>query len=263
MKSLTLTLIALTGLCTLAYAGPEPIPSSGKEMKEVALQPPPCHEWTGFYVGGFGAWDYAVFDPSVRDAREDEAEDAREVEKRAHDLDLNANGAEVGGLIGFNFQLHRWVFGVEIDGGYTWARNSEHDKFAIPGSDDLYVLAPSIKTHYLATFGGRVGYALGRTCRLLPYVTGGMALGDLDFEQRISETDDWSQTRSKDNTNVGWFVGGGLQYALTNHLSVRGQYEYVDLGDVNVSYHVPTEFSASSRMELRHHNVSLAIIYGF
>jgi outer membrane immunogenic protein len=90
-----------------------------------------------------------------------------------------------------------------------------------------------------------------------------MALGDLDFEQRISETDDWSETRSKDVTNVGWFVGGGLQYALSRHWSIRGQYEYIDLGDVNVSYHVPTEFSASSKIDVREHNVSLAVIYGF
>jgi len=29
------------------------------------MQAPPCLTWTGFYVGGFGAYEYGVFDPSV------------------------------------------------------------------------------------------------------------------------------------------------------------------------------------------------------
>jgi opacity protein-like surface antigen len=39
----------------------------------------------------------------------------------------------------------------------------------------------------------------------------------------ISPTREGGQTRQ---TNAGWFVGGGLQYALTEHWSVRAQYEY-------------------------------------
>ena len=258
MKTVIFTFIALCGFCALTYAGPEPI-ASGKEMKEVAMQAPPCPNWTGFYVGGFGAYDYGVFDPSVSDAHEDEQEDAREVESQAH-RNLNAHGAELGGLIGYNYQRNKWVFGLEADGGHLWLRNSEHNKFPIPGSDDLYAFVPSVKSHYLFTLGGRVGYAI---CKWLPYVTGGLALGDIDLQQRISETDDWTQTRSKSETNVGWFVGGGLQYALAKHWSVRGQYQYIDLGDVGLSYRVPTEFRANSNMDLREHNVSFAVIYGF
>lgn len=261
MKTFALTFLASCGLSALACAGPEPIAASGKEMKEVATQAPPCHEWTGFYVGGFGAWNYAIFDRSIRDAREDETEDAREVAAQGG-RGFEANGAELGGLIGYNYQHHNWVFGLEVDGGYLWSRNSEHNKFAIPNSDDLYVIAPSIKNHYLVTLGGRIGYTFG-SCKWLPYVIGGMAVGDIDFQQRISETDDWTQTRSNDDTRVGWFVGGGLQYALCKHWSLRGQYEFVDLGDTRVSYHVPTEFGATSRLDVRDHNVSFAVIYGF
>ena len=260
MKSLILTLIALCGFCAFAYAGPEPI-ASGKEMKEVALQPPPCHTWGGFYVGGFGAYDYGVFDPKISNASADEQGDARDLESGVNDNNLNANGAELGGLIGYNYQHNKWVFGLEAAGGYLWLRNSEKDRIPTPnGGDDIYAFVPSFKTHYLFTLGGRIGYSF---CKWLPYVTGGMALGDLDLQQRISETDDWTQTRSKDETNVGWFVGGGLQYAFTNHWSLRGQYEYIDLGDVGLSYRVPTEFRASTRMDLREHNVSLALIFGF
>jgi outer membrane immunogenic protein len=257
----TFAFIALYGLCARTYAGPEAIaPASGKEMKEVAMQAPSCASWTGFYVGGFGAWEYGVFDPHVDVAFEDETEDAREVESQANDHNLSASGAELGGLIGYNYQWRKWVFGLEGEGGYLWLRNSQKHRFPIPGSDDIYAFAPSIKSHYLFTLGGRVGYSF---CKWLPYVTGGLALGDADLEQRISETGDWSQTRNDSGTQVGWFVGGGLQYMLCKHWSVRGQYQYIDLGSVDLSYRVPTEFRASSNMDVRQHNVSFAVIYGF
>ncbi|MEP7014950.1 MAG: outer membrane beta-barrel protein [Verrucomicrobiota bacterium] len=257
MKKLTLTFAVLCALGAWAYAGPEPL-ASGKEMKQVVPQPPACPNWSGFYIGAFGGYKYGVFDPSLS-ATEDESEDARAVESRAND-DISGSGGEAGGLIGYNFQVHNWVLGLEAAGGYLWLRNSEKGRFAIPDSDDIYALSTSFKTNYLLTVGPRIGYAL---CKWLPYVTGGMALGNLDFSQEISETDDWTQRRSKSEDNVGWFVGGGLQYALTNHWSVRAQYQYIDLGDVSLNFNVPDEFTASSKIRLREHNANVAVIFGF
>jgi opacity protein-like surface antigen len=39
-------------------------------------------------------------------------------------------------------------------------------------------------------------------------------------------------------TRVGWTVGGGLEYAITNNWSVRGEYRYTDFGH-------PTIFATS------------------
>ena len=67
---------------------------------------------------------------------------------------------------------------------------------------------------------------------------------------------------------VGWFVGGGLQYAMTQHWGIRFQYEYIDLGDV--SFDRPGEpigvfdlFSTHNRADLHEHNVSFALMYKF
>ena len=46
--------------------------------------------------------------------------------------DLDNDGAEAGGLIGYNFQRGCWVFGLEADGGYLWARNSSDTGYFIP-----------------------------------------------------------------------------------------------------------------------------------
>ena len=66
-------------------------------------------------------------------------------------------------------------------------------------------------------------------------------------------------------THAGWFVGGGLEYALTDHWRVRGQYQYIDLGDVGFKYTnaANTDYITKGSAGLTEHNASFAIIYGF
>jgi outer membrane immunogenic protein len=260
MKKFTLAFAGLCAFCALAYAGPEPLPS-GKEMKEVAPAPPACPNWTGFYIGAFGGYKYGVFDPSTR-VVEDEVEDSLAIDSHGS-KNLSTSGGEVGGLIGYNYQWNKWVLGLEAAGGYLWLRNSNEVNFSTPSDTSPgYFEATAFKTHYLATIGPRIGYAF---CNWLPYVTGGVAFGDLHFEQRIVELDDFSEDRSKSENNVGWFVGGGMQYAFTNHWSARVQYQYIDLGDVSFDHFSPFEEITAGRssVDLREHNVSFAIVYGF
>jgi outer membrane immunogenic protein len=257
MKKFTLTFALFCACCALAYAGPEPLPS-GKEMKEVAPVPPPCPNWTGFYIGAFGGYKFGVFDPKIR-VVEDEVEDTRLINSRLGE-NFDASGAELGGLIGYNYQWNKWVIGLEGAGGYLWLRNSETGLFSPDGGGEFYRLSNSLKTHYLATLGPRFGYAF---CKWLPYVTGGVAFGDIDFEQKIAETDDFFEGRSKSEDHVGWFVGGGLQYALTHHWSARLQYQYVDLGDISFSHFSPGELTGRGGVDLKEHNASVAIIYQF
>ena len=104
------------------HAGSEPI--SGKEMKQVVPSPAPeCPNWSGFYVGGFGGYvrgnvgrDLALFEgwgqPPLT---------ASALSEGSRDLDFD--GGEAGGLIGYNFQINHWVLGVEGSGAYLWARD--------------------------------------------------------------------------------------------------------------------------------------------
>lgn len=280
MNRSLLTFSISIALGALVYAGPEPLPS-GKEMKQVAPAPPPCPTWAGFYVGGFGGYKFGATDidldlegswngPSPSDPFDKET-----IEPTAPN-DLDTSGAELGGLIGYNFQLNRWVFGVEADGGYLWLRNSDNTgTFTVPATGDLYNVATSFKTHYLFTFAPRIGYAF---CNWMPYVTGGLAVGDIDFEQRINQFDQFLAGRhlfneggSVTETNLGWMVGGGLEYKLASHWSIRAQYQFIDLGSVDFDSRgfSPPPFPNASgyignhELELREHNASFAIIYSF
>jgi outer membrane immunogenic protein len=259
MKNLTLTLSILFAFSALACAGSE---YSGKEMKQAAPMPPPCPNWTGFYIGGFGGYKFGATDIDL-DLLGDWSlivpGAVPVLESRTTNLD--ASGAELGGVLGYNYQWNKWVFGLELAGGYLWLRDSEETgNFFITGNE--YNLSTSLKTHYLVTVGPRVGYAF---CKWLPYVTGGLAVGDIDFEQHLSAVDvGVEQGGSKNETQVGWMVGVGLQYAITNCWSARFQYQYVDLGSVSFDHTTTVSFlPGKSEASLREHNASFAIIYGF
>ena len=192
-------------------------------MKQVAPVPPACPNWTGFYVGAFGGYKFAATDLDLNlggfwhATGADIADRDTILSEVPHDLD--ASGAELGGMIGYNYQMNRWVFGLEASGGYLWLRDSDNTgTFATPTTNE-YNVATSLKTHYLATIGPRIGYTF---CRWMPYITGGLALGDIDYDQDITQFDQrlggvfFREGGHASDNQVGWMVGGGLEYALTD-----------------------------------------------
>ncbi len=264
--TLTVVVLASIGLAQVVSAGPEP---TGKEMKQVApAPPPPCPSWTGFYVGGFGAFDYAVVDTHVdlTGTWEHFPEAERNLQSRG-ERNFNTSGGEAGGLLGYNYQAGNWVFGAEAAGGYLWSRNSKSEVFDDSELETDVKISGSFKTHYLFTFGGKLGYAL---CHWLPYVTGGLAVGDTDFDGKIvvrdfRDEEDLAFERSNTDTRAGWFVGGGLEYRLTDHWRLRAQYQYVDLGSEGFTREdsLGLGFISHRSVDLREHNAQFAIIYGF
>ena len=135
----------------------------------------------------------------------------------------------------------------------------------LPIDTSRLFLQTSVETHYLFTFGPLLGYAI---CRFLPYVTGGFAVGNLDFSQKIFIPGFISQTGRIDQAEVGLMVGGGLQYALTDHWSARAQYQYVDFGCDQTRSEGTANFGLSGffadhKVCLTEHNVSFAIVYKF
>ena len=264
MKDAALTIALLCALCAFANAGPEP---SGKEMKQVAPVPTPCPSWTGFEVGGFGAYVYGVADTHLDLTGTWELFHDTEVElQNRGNRSLGTSGGEIGGLIGYNYQFAgNWVIGAEFDGGYMFLRDSKERQFFVDDQRFAREFASevSFKTHYLLTLGGKLGYAF---CNWLPYFTGGAAWADTDFHGRLVEpgTENFLEGGS-DNTRTGWFVGGGVEYMLTNHWRLRAQYQYIDLGETGFTRtdNLGLGFISHRSIDLREHNAQFAIIYAF
>lgn len=116
-------------------------------------------------------------------------------------------GALAGGTVGYNHQIGQWVVGLEADGAWSGIDN-EDDNLAYDASID-----------WLSTVRGRVGFAFDN---FLVYGTGGAAIGEVSTEVGGIEDSD---------TRVGWAAGGGVEAAVTDNISIKGEYLYVDLGD--------------------------------
>ena len=78
------------------------------------------------------------------------------------------------------------------------------------------------RNHWLSTVRGRLGYAFDR---ILPYVTAGLAVGDINATL--------PGFPGGSVTSAGWTVGAGIEYAVVGNVSVKAEYLFVSLSDFN------------------------------
>jgi outer membrane immunogenic protein len=147
----------------------------------------------------------------------------------------NANGVIGGAHVGYNYQINQFVLGLEgdVDGSSL----SKTVNFA-PFSNYYQDYIPTTVHSNLGVQGsirGRLGYAFDR---VLVYATGGVAFGGFSTSISTVYTNAlfypaFFRRDSFSNTRVGWTVGGGLEYAVTNNWSSRAEYRYTDCGPSN------------------------------
>jgi outer membrane immunogenic protein len=171
-----------------------------------------AYNWTGFYVGinGGAGWGRSNWD--------------------AFGTEFNTSGGLVGGTIGYNYQMGQVVLGLEGDGDWSGLR----------GSGSCAGLSCETRNNWLATARGRIGYSFGR---VMPYVTGGGAFGDV----KSSLAGFGSQTTTK----AGWTLGGGAEVAIAGPWTAKIEYLYVDLGKAGcdaVACGAPTDVSFTSNI---------------
>ncbi len=194
MKKLLLAGAAIIALGS-ASASAADIQRRQMPAKAPAYLPPPPYNWTGFYVGinGGGGWGRSDFSAPFSTGS------------------FNTSGGLVGGTLGYNWQMGQAVFGLEGDVDWSNIRGSA----ACGGG----VTVCETRNDWLGTFRGRVGYAFDR---FLPYVTGGLAVGDIKTSiAGLGSTND---------TKAGWTVGGGIEAAIAGPWTAKVEYLYVDLG---------------------------------
>jgi len=194
----TTTVLALAGTSASAADLPRREPPI---VKAPVLVPEPGYNWTGFYLGinGGGGWGRSNFDGTFGTPDR-----------------FNTSGALIGGTLGYNLQFGQIVLGVE--GDLDWSN--------IRGTAGCFagVVTCETRNDWLGTARGRVGLAFDR---LLPYVTGGLAVGDVNTNA--------AGLGSSSSTNAGWTVGAGLEFALSRNWSAKAEYLHVDLGNATCS----------------------------
>jgi len=196
MKRVVLACVSIAALGGVAAAADLPPSPAAPYYKSPAVYAPPAYTWSGLYLGinGGGAWGRSSWTTAGS---------------------FNTSGGFVGGTIGYNYQMGEAVLGIE--GDIDWADiNGSTGAVGCP--------AASCKTNdnWLSTVRGRLGYAADR---FMPYVTGGLAVGDIQASL--------PGFAGASVTNAGWTAGGGIEFALPGHWSAKAEYLYVDLGNLS------------------------------
>jgi outer membrane immunogenic protein len=163
-----------------------------------APTPVPFFSWSGFYLGINGGYGFG---------RSNWTDTVTAVSSGGFGL----SGALIGGTAGYNLQMGSAIFGIETD--FDWSN--------IKGSTAAGCPAANCETanDWLGTLRARLGFALDR---FMPYLTGGMAYGQVKGTV--------AGTGSVSSSNMGWTAGGGLEYAFAKQWSAKLEYLYVDLG---------------------------------
>lgn len=226
---------------------------------------PPAFTWTGFYVGANAGYSWNESRTRYGYSLANTA-DFAEFSAAAlvpQQLGRDSDGFVGGGQLGYNYQIGQFVLGVEADLAHLDAR--QRTSYTTTVSDAFGTATVSTGTRsnldWLGTVRGRAGVAFDR---ILVFATGGLSYGRTTDQTTITSSgfdDDggfggsWSGRQN--GTRAGWTVGGGVEYALTQNVTLKAEYLYYDLGSTKhsvtgFSYDPDDEFlGANARREVK------------
>jgi outer membrane immunogenic protein len=235
VKRLTLATVVLALSAISASAAD----LAARPYTKAPVPPATVYSWTGFYVGGNVGYGWGrsdldtVLDPTSSWQIEPTAFKNEFI--ALSNRRLTPQGV-VGGLqAGYNWQAGAAVFGIEAD--INGSDIGQRSIFTGPNPPTVRTFNESIRNDWFATFRGRAGYAANTT---LFYITGGLAVGDVKGSWDLSSTNGYMKTASANETRVGWTVGAGVEHAFTPNWTVKLEYLYTDLGNINyTSTYVP------------------------
>ena len=209
----------LTALLTAAVIGVSANAASAADMSrpvyKAAPMAAPGFNWTGFYLGAVGgyAWGEANANPTG----------ALGAIPVVTAMRSKPDGWLAGGTIGYNYQQGNLVLGTE--GEFYW---SDLEGSA---SNALATLTATYSNNWTGTLSTRLGVAFDT---LLVYSKAGVAWANNDYNMALGAPVGFSSTIS--DTETGWLVGGGVEWAFARNWSAKIEGTYMDFGQKNKSF---------------------------
>jgi outer membrane immunogenic protein len=225
--------------------------------------------WTGLYAGVNGGYGWSDSDSNLSGSNGCPPSPGA-VQIGAYSLipctpfsgskSFGSDGGFGGGQIGYNWQpltgggykdgpaRGNFVFGIEADiqgAGIDGSATISGSGLSATGKDEL---------QWFGTVRGRIGYAFDTT---LVYFTGGLAFGGV--KDTLSSG---TKSVSKDDTDTGYVLGGGLEHYFNPRWSGKVEYQYINLGDDKLTLTDGVN-SATLDAEHKYHTIRVGLNYHF
>jgi outer membrane immunogenic protein len=149
-----------------------------------------------------------------------------------------------------------------VEGDFDWAANNNNtgSGVVVPGVGTFRATA---NNRWASTVAGRFGVAFDRW--LVYGKAGGGWVGSNNFTVTNVMTGT-SISGSNNNTNSGWLVGGGAEWAFVNNWSAKIEYDYLGLSSRTFTVPAGSPFLAGDTFTTGNRNlqmVKLGINYKF
>jgi outer membrane immunogenic protein len=204
--------VAASALATAASAADMPVPAAPAYAPPVYR--PVIYDWTGIYGGihvGGGVLNDVVTNTTTT-----------ALLNAGTQTKLSPFAVVGGAQAGFNIEFAPFVIGAE--GTFTWSD--------ISGTQVTPSLQPTVSENststpkWYATATAKAGFAAND---FLFYAKGGAAWMNVHYIQNIAGGSVQS-TQSVTDTRSGFTVGGGVEFGITENLSARLEYDFLDFG---------------------------------
>ena len=210
MKQMGCVMKTILGLLLLVAAGPAvaaDMPTKAPLQRVVVA----TDTWQGMYVGLHGGYNLGAFNPAFGTG------------ETASAVNLDDNSPFIGGHIGYLVQNGGLVIGPEFGVQY-WGHKGEGN-LIVDGEDTGLTFQQ--KVDWVAYANVRVG--ITPFASTLLYVTGGAAWAHVKGQLvNVAQLN-----TAFEQSILGWNAGAGVEFKLTERLTVGAEYRHYDFGSIS------------------------------
>ena len=151
--------------------------------------------------------------------------------------DFDTTNAVFGAFVGHNWQFNQFVLGLEADATFNGHKKSfNHASLG----------RVKAKNNWSVGAKARAGVAIGR---VLPYLSAGLTASDYQLTANGTK---------KSSNAISLNLGGGLEYAVNEKVSLRADYSLHGLNDMTHNFG-----GTSVKSEAAEHRLMLGVAYRF